>query len=348
MIIDRMRSLLAFITAATLVGFLPAHAQAQSAIRSYEYTPCPGVGPASIVEVAGASCEDARAAAARVVAAPIASSKAALLAAGWTVLRAQTTEAGAEHDLLAVRGRQALRIRRPGDAPDLDGWQAGRELIFSRSKLVGGRPVPSGAAICSTSWLVRVRSGRIGGLSAAHCGGLRSDKTVHRRNVALRRSPQPGIVLGRVQRILSRTKPLDALLTPVPSGINRSRVAVVDRGVTRPPWIVAGLGQPTAGRAVCFTGRTSGIDQCGRIRGRQVRRAERELSRSVGTDVRCTNISARQGDSGGPVFTAPRSDGTVRAVGITTLVVGPFNLMCFTPLDTVLDGLEAKLVVAAR
>lgn len=341
-----MRSLLASIAAVIAVGVVPA--QAQSAILSYEYTPCASVGPASIVEVAGASCEDAQAAAAQVVAAPVSSSKAALQAAGWTALRAQSTDEGAEHDLLAVRGRAALRIRRPGGAPNLDGWEAGRELIFARPKLVGGKPVPKGAVVCSASWLVRVRSGRLGGLSAAHCGGLRSDKTVQRRYVALRRAPQPGIALGRVKRILSRSKPLDALLTPVPSGFNRSRVAVVDRGVSRPPWIVAGLAQPTSGRAVCFTGRTSGIDQCGRIRGRQVRGAERDLSRSVGTDVRCTSITAREGDSGGPVFTAPRSDGTVRAVGLTTLIVGPLGLMCFTPLGPVLDELNAKLVSVPR
>lgn len=341
-----MRSLLAFIVAVLAFGVVPT--QAQSAIRSYEYTPCAGVGAASIVEVAGASCEDAQAAAAQVVAAPVSSSKAALQAAGWTARRAQSTDDGAAHDLLAVRGRAALRIRRPGGAPNLDGWEAGRELIFARPKLVGGRPVPKGAVVCSSAWLVRVRSGRLGGLSAAHCGGLRSDKTVQRRNVALRRAPQPGIALGRVRRILSRSKPLDALLTPVPSGSNRSRVAVVDRGVTRPPWIVAGPAQPTSGRAVCYTGRTSGIDQCGRIRGRQVRGAERDLSRSVGTDVRCTNITAREGDSGGPVFTAPRSDGTVRAVGLTTLIVGPFGLMCFTPLGPVLDELNAKLVSVPR
>lgn len=339
-----MRSLIATIAAAAVM-VIPAQAQA---IRSYEYVGCANVGETSIVQVAGASCADAEAAAAQVVAAPISGSKAALQAAGWTPLRAQSTEGDGEHDLLAVRKRAALRIRRPGGAPNLDGWEAGRELIFARPTLVGGRPVPKGAVVCSSSWLVRIKSGRLGGLSAAHCGGLRSDKTVQRRNVALRRAPQPGIALGRVKRILSRSEPLDALLTPVPSGSNRSRVAVVDRGVSRPPWIVAGLAQPTAGRAVCFTGRTSGIDQCGHIRGRQARGAERELSRDIGTRVRCTSITARQGDSGGPVFTAPRSDGTVRAVGITTLIVGPFRLMCFTPLGPVLDGLNATLVSVPR
>jgi len=63
--------------------------------------------------------------------------------------------------------------------------------------------------------------------------------------------------------------------------------------------------------------------------------------------VRCTTIGAREGDSGGPVYTAARDDGTVYAVGITTLVVGPRARMCFTPLEPVLDALNATLVTAA-
>lgn len=333
------------VAAGVALGLAPAQAQA---IKSYEYTQCATVAQTSIVEVAGATCADAEAVAARVVAEPIANSRTALQAGGWTPLRAQARGDDDEHDLLAVRGRAALHIRRAGQAPDLDGWEAGRELLFARHKLVGGQPVPSHAALCSASWLVRISSGRLGGLSAGHCGGLRKDKTVQRRNVALRRSPQDGIVLGRVRRIVTRSAPLDALLVGVPSGVRRSRIPVIDRGVSRPPWIVAGLAHPTAGRAVCFSGRTSGIDQCGHIRGTQARRAERNLSRQVGVRVRCTSITAREGDSGGPVFTAPRADGTVRAVGLTTLIIGPQALMCFTPLAPVLHELHAKLVAAPR
>ncbi|MGI8729435.1 MAG: hypothetical protein ACR2LK_05510 [Solirubrobacteraceae bacterium] len=329
------------------VAFAAAAAPAQ-AIRSYEYTRCANVGDAGIVEVTGASCAEAESVAAQLVAAPAASSRSILSAAGWNPLRAQSTSDEDQYDLIALHKGAALRIRQPGGAPNLDGWEAGRELIFARSKLVGGRPIPSGTVVCSASWLVRIPSGRLGGLSAAHCGGLTSKRKVRRNNVALRRAPQDGIVLGTVRRILSRSKPLDALLVPVPGGIDRSRIPVVDRGVSRPPWTVAGPARPTAGRAVCFSGRTSGIDQCGHIRGTQARGDERRLSRSVGVRVRCTSITAREGDSGGPVFTAPRSDGSIRAVGITTLVVGPLRLMCFTPLRPVLKGLRAKLAVAPR
>ena len=71
------------------------------------------------------------------------------------------------------------------------------------------------------------------------------------------------------------------------------------------------------------------------------------LSAFAGTRVRCTTIMAREGDSGGPVYTAARADGTVYAVGITTLVVGARARMCFTPIEPVLAALRATLVTAS-
>jgi len=321
-----------------LAGAGSAHAQSQ-------YTRCDNAGDATLVDIAAASCDAARAVAQALAAAPDARSEAALRAAGWAPLRAAANESGTAYDLVAIRGRATLRIRRNGPAPDLDGWAAGRELLFAREQLVGGRRPPRGATVCTSAFLIRLR-GHPGGLSAAHCGGTRKDGTTHRRNAALRRPPQPGIVIGRVQRNVARTRPLDALVLPVPSGPGRSTAAVVDRGVSRPPWFVGGLGRPTAGRRVCFSGRTSGVDRCGEIVSATKRRAELLLSAFAGTRVRCTTISARAGDSGGPVYTAARGDGTVHAVGITTLVVGPRARMCFTPLQPVLTALNATLVTA--
>jgi hypothetical protein len=333
--------------AVAVLAVFAASAQAQSGVVSYAYTPCAAVGTASIVEVVGAPCSAAEAVAAQVVAAPSEGAAGVLVAAGWTPLRAQSTDDGSAHDLIATRGDSALRIRRSGPAPDLDGWEAGRELILARKPLVGGKPVPRGAVLCTSSWLVRIGGRSLGGLTAGHCGGLRKDRTVQRRNVGLRRPPQPGIILGRVKRILTRSRPLDALVVPVPALANRTTVPVVDRDVTRPPWIVAGLAQATAGRAICFTGRTSGVDQCGSILDSGARAAERIVSTFAGVVVRCTTIRAREGDSGGPVYTAPRSDGTVRAVGIVTLIAGETQRMCFTPLAPVLDGLGAQLVTGS-
>ncbi|MGH2839426.1 MAG: hypothetical protein ACRDKY_01210, partial [Solirubrobacteraceae bacterium] len=99
-------------------------------------------------------------------------------------------------------------------------------------------------------------------------------------------------------------------------------------------------------RDVCLTGRTSGIDRCGHILGPEVRRAERFVSAFAGSLVRCTSIVARHGDSGGPVFTAPAANGTVRAIGIAAIIVRPSNRMCFTPIGPVLKALRATLVTA--
>ena len=329
--------------AALLTCFCAATATA--AAETGAYSNCQLAGDALIVAVSGATCDEARAVATALAATPSTDSATLLRNAGWAPLRAATSNDPNVHDIVATRGRAALRIRRPGAAPDLDGWAAGRELLFARRALVGGAPPPQGAVVCTSAFLISLR-GHPGGLSAAHCGGLRKDGTTHRRNAALRRPPQPGIVLGAVQRNVRRTRRLDALVVPVPSGPTRPAAAVIDRGVSRPPWFVIGAARPAPKRRVCFSGRTSGIDQCGVILYGNASRADTLASRRAGTHVLCTSITARGGDSGGPVYTAPAPDGTVRAVGITTLVFGLFQTMCFTPLSPVLDALNAQLVTA--
>lgn len=327
-----LRRRLAAVVATAAALALPAGA---SAAATGTYDGCPPTGDAVIVEVSAASCEDAAAVAVALTGVAPADSAAVVTAAGWSPVRAATA-GGEQYDLVAIRGRAALRIRRPGAVPDLDGWAAGRELLLARGTLIpGGRP-PRGAVLCTSAFLVRV-SGRLGGLSAAHCGGLRRDGTTQRRNAALRRPPQPGIIVGRVTRNLwRRARSLDALVLPAPLGADRPASAVVNRGVLRPPWFVAGTARPLLGRKVCFTGRTSGVDQCGRI-----------VRSFPGIGLPCTSITAREGDSGGPVYTAPRADGTVRAVGVTTLVYGLLQSMCFTPIGPVLRALDAQLVTAA-
>ncbi len=311
-----------------------------------EYTRCPAVPGASLVDAARVSCEEVAGVAAAASAAPAAESINAMTAQGWTPYRALPSDAG-EFDLVALRGKAALRLRRAGEAPDLDGFAAGRELIFARPAIVGGAPIPNGAAVCTSAFLVRLQRGSLGGLSAAHCAGSRRDGTTQRRNTALRRPPAPGVVLGRVQRVVQRSAPLDALLLPAPQGVSRTATPVVDRGISRPPWIVAGPAKTTGGRRMCYTGRTSGVDRCGTLLGRRARPVERLLARRGGVRVRCTTVRAAEGDSGGPVYTRPRSDGTVRALGITTLVFGLFRQMCFTPIQPVLDRLDATLVTGS-
>jgi len=311
-----------------------------------EYDACDVAGSVTVVAVSGASCQGVDALARAVAAAAPDEAPAALRAAGWKPLRSAATDDGSAFDLVAIRGRSALRIRRTGAAPDLDGWMAGRELIFARRQLVGGARPPRDAVLCTSAFLVRL-GGHPGGLSAAHCGGVRRDGTTQRRNAAMRRPPQPGIVLGRVQRNLARSRPLDALVLPVPSGTRRPSAAIVNRGLSRPPWFVRGTARPLGKRRVCYTGRTSGVDQCGVILSGGARSINRQASQIAGTRVTCTSIIAREGDSGGPVYTRPAADGTVRAIGITTLVFGLFQTMCFTPIEPVLDALDARLVTAS-
>jgi hypothetical protein len=316
-----------------------ATASAQAGAQPGDYTPCQKTGDAVIVEVSGATCDDARAVATALTGVAAADVEAALRAQGWTPLRAAANDFDPSYELFALRGHAALWIRRPGDAPDLDGWQAGRELLFGRPVLVAGAPPPPGAALCTSSFLIRL-GGHLGGLSAGHCGGVTKKRTTLRRNAALRRPPQPGLVLGGVRRNLmrprTRAKRLDALVLPVPAGAGRPSSAVIDRGILGAPRFVVGTARPRIGREVCFTGRTSGPDQCGPI-----------VRSYPGTGgLPCTAITADLGDSGSPVYTAPSADGSVRAVGIATLVFGFFKSMCFTPIEPVLDALHATLVTA--
>lgn len=306
------------------------------------YLRCARVPGASLVEAARTSCAAIAPVARAVAAVAGAEEGGALRARGWAPLRAHAD--GARHDLVAVRGRGALRLRLRGPAPDLDGWADGRELVFAHPPIVGGRPIPPGAASCTSAFLVRLPRGSLGGLSAAHCAGLTRSGRVARRYAALRRRPQPGVVLGRVQRILVRSAPLDALLLPVPRGTRRTAVPVVDRGLSRPPWPVTGVARPRAGRRVCFTGRTSGRDRCGTVRGASSRRFEAALLAADHLELRCTTIPARHGDSGSGVYTAPDAHGDVRAVGLATLVAGPRHELCFTPVGPVLARLGATLV----
>jgi hypothetical protein len=312
---------------ALLACAAPATAQAG------KYAHCERAGDAIFLDVSGATCDEARALATALVPVPAADVEAALVAAGWTPLRVAAAAGQNAYDVIATRGLATLLIRRRGDAPDVDGWTAGRELVFARAALVPGAPAPNGAAVCTSAFLILLGTDPAG-LSAGHCADVTKKGATLRRNAALRRPPQPGIVLGSVRRnLMRRARKLDALVLPVPSGPGRPSAAVIDRGLFDPPWFVRGTARPVRGRRVCFTGRTSGADQCGKI-----------VRSYSGTRLPCTTITGREGDSGGPVYTAPAADGTVRAVGITTLVVGLLQSMCFTPIEPILDALNAKLV----
>jgi hypothetical protein len=314
---------------------------ATAGARVLPYTPCQKTGGAILVEVSGATCDDARAVANALSGVPVGGVEAVLGAQGWTPLRATATGYHDSYDLFALRGRSALWLREPGSPPDIDGWSAGRELLFARSPLVGGELAPPGTAVCTSGFLIRLRKS-LAGLSAGHCGGLTRTRRTLRRFSALRTSTPVGLVLGGVQRNLwrkrarGRSRRIDALALPAPSGPGRFSAPVIDRGILGAPLFVAGSARPRLGREVCFAGRTSGTDLCGDI-----------IESYPGTGgLPCTTITADLGDSGSPVYTPPAADGSVRAVGIATLVFGPFRSMCFTPVGPVLDALDARLATA--
>jgi hypothetical protein len=312
----------------------PAGAQAP------KYTVCQKTADTKIVDVSGATCDEARAVATALAAAPASDVGAALRAQGWAPVRATATGYEQSYDLFATRGRASLFLRRLGDPPPaLEGWAAGRELVFSREQLLVGARPPLGSAVCTAGFLIRL-SGSLGGLSAGHCAGLTKKRTTLRRNAALRRPPQPGLILGGVRRNLqrprSRDKRIDALVLPVPSGPGRPSAPVVDRGILGAPLFVVGTARPRIGRQVCFTGRTSGTDRCGQI--------VRSFPGTGG--LPCTAIMADVGDSGAPVYTPPSADGSVRAVGVAVLVFGFLRSMCFEPIEPGLDALNATLVTA--
>ena len=328
-----MRALTASLLAIAMLLGAAAAASAQAG----RYTPCEKTGDARLVEVSGASCDEARAVATALAGVPPEGVEGVLRAQGWAPIRASATGYDESYDLFVTRGRAAVFIRRLGPAPDLDGWGAARELIFSRDPLVSGTRPPNGAAVCTSGFLIRV-GGSLGGLSAGHCAGLTKKRTTLRRNAALRETRVLSLVLGGVQRNLRRKRGgIDAVVLPAPSGPGRTSSPVIDRGILGPPLFVAGSARARIGRRVCFSGRTTGIDQCG------------EIIRSFpGTGgLPCTTISAAPGDSGSPVYTAPTADGTVRAVGIAVLVFGPLQSMCFEPIGPLLRALDARLVTAA-
>ncbi len=330
----RRRLPLALLACAALLAAAAGPARAQDPAPSGGYASCQKTGDAIIIEVSRASCDEARVLAVALAGVAPAGIEAALRAQGWTALRAAATGYDDAYELFATRGRAAVWLRLPGDAPDLDGWMANRELVFAKGPLVAGAPPPAGAVVCTSAFLIRM-SGRLGGLSAAHCASRTKAGRTLRRNAALRRPPQPGLILGSVRRNLARTR-LDALVLPVASGPGRPPAAVVDRGILAPPLFVRGSAPTRLGLEVCFSGATSGQDQCGEI----VRRFP-----GVGRRT-CTSITAREGDSGSPVYTRPAADGSVRAVGIASVVFGPFQSMCFVPIGPVLAALHARLVTA--
>jgi hypothetical protein len=270
----------------------------------------------------------------------------ALVAAGFTPVHVQqlgSERAGFTHyGVVAVGFGVTVRYQRTGGAPDdVYAVNAGERLYFS--KAFGGSLIDTNK--CTAAFTVRFADGRLGQLSAGHCGWeqrrFRHDKTfpfVSRDHGGL-----PFRYLSQVQRNLDMKGRLDALeydVAPAP-GFRITRL--VARGLAPPVMLtgVAKLGRLDPGDTVCFSGITSG-EHCGGVRRGTGGKALNGLGRVFeGNRVVCTKAKARHGDSGSPVYTRPSGAGTARAVGIVSLAAA--GSMCFTPLQPVLDALGAQL-----
>jgi hypothetical protein len=206
-------------------------------------------------------------------------------------------------------------------------FRAGQHVNFYRR---------TGAFACTTAFVVR-RHGRLFGLTSGHCSNRPGDTAVRVRGL----DAPPRQALGAVAWDGLRHHGPDALAFGLE---DVAAVQEVERG-NRPPWTVTGwrrTADQRAGLRVCFAGRTSGVDRCGRITHPRFRRGVHRLV--------CTSLRLRDGDSGGPVYTRP-AGGAVEALGIVTGSRVPFPPFsggegCYTPIGTILARFGATLPAA--
>lgn len=203
--------------------------------------------------------------------------------------------------------------------PDHSIYRAGQQIKFGyKPGGVGGQ--------CTGGFAIRLADGKAGALSAGHCGRDEDGDAVPNTYWYPGRSRQR--VLGTVSLNLWPQGP-DGLAIRFSPG--KQSAPQVERG-SRTPITITGTvptAQQAEGRAVCMAGRTSGADGCGTISGSFEGKT-------------CTTLQARPGDSGGPVYDAPR-DGFARAVGVIAIRRTRSGKMCFAPIDQVLQGLGATL-----
>jgi hypothetical protein len=272
----------------------------------------------------------------------------------YDAVRLALTVAGDEVDELAQRrlrvrsvrsstraGQRVRTVVAAGPPDRLLVYTTPGPLRVDRSILRAGQHVNfyrgRGASACTAAWIVR-RGGRLFGLTAGHCA-RRSEIAVRVRGL----DAPPRRPLGPVVWNGDARGGPDALAFAVGSAtVNQA----VERG-TKLPWTVTGW-RPTAaqrsGLRVCFSGRTTGRERCGTVVQPRFRRGRRRLV--------CTDLRLRDGDSGGPVYTAP-ADGAVEALGIVTgsrTNIPPFTHGegCYTPIQGILSAFGATLPAGPR
>lgn len=196
---------------------------------------------------------------------------------------------------------------------------------------------PDKAWDCTDGYVLRI-NGSACGLTAGHCsrypllppgGGAWETELAERQDVFLghRRRQALGSVIANANLGENGPDALVFALDQVPQAAQQ-----IDRGSLTPLRVSGWL--PTRrhrnGLVVCFSGRTSGMQRCGRVYERLLEGRRR---------VVCAHVKTTRGDSGGPVYTRPR-EGAVKAVGIvmaSRIFFGRGDL-CYTPIQTVLDA----------
>lgn len=287
----------------------------------------PRLSPAAFaVSVTGADCSFARGVLRRSLGRP--DERAALQAQGLPFVDVgHDRQAGREVYVIdAGDGGRTLTYRRVGADPavDHDILRAGQQLIFGRR-----RGVPGGG--CTAGFPVRLAAGARGGLAAGHCARNDADDPVRAR-VFINIDAGPSREIGALSS-LPWPAGQDVLAYRITS--RRRRVyPQIERG-DQAPLTVAGsvpTGRLVAGLPVCFAGRVSGADQCGALDSFTRRDTQR-----------CTDVRARKGDSGGPVY-YPAHDGFTRAMGVVAVSRRLGGEMCFEPIDEALRSVGATLL----
>jgi hypothetical protein len=226
----------------------------------------------------------------------------------------------------AVAGGLLVGYTRVGNGLRVDHslYRAGQAIIVAASATPGAR-----GSKCTGGFVLALASRpRPVALTAGHCAETDSMGQPHPvfREID-RRGPLP--FGAEVDRELL----VDAMVFGIDPGYRV--LQQIERGEL-PPLTADGVvpdAEQTPGKAVCFAGRNSGADRCGKIVPRY---------RGAPTTYGCTNISATHGDSGGPVY---EDTGTLatRAVGIAVEIRGRHHRMCYESMDTMLHLFGATL-----
>jgi hypothetical protein len=275
----------------------------------------------------GATCGDLRGALAKVLEARDESLGLGASGFGVTHVRRKRLHGVLVHEVGAEGGGRVIGYTRVGGGLRVDHalYRAGQAIgVFSNL----GRRSP-GSACTAAFVLARPQQAPVG-LTAGHCARTQNLGEAH---TVYREIDQGGPRAIGVE--IARDPPgVDAMIFRVYERLP-TLMQQVERGEL-PPLTVDGVvpdAEQTPGKAVCFAGRNSGADQCGHI-------VPNYPAASPG--VRCTDIRATRGDSGGPVYESTGELRT-RAVGITAEVVTIHHSMCYTPLGAILQAFGATL-----